>query len=366
MPDLSEFHQTLGARFGELNGAEIVAGYGDVLKEHDFLTKSAGVFDLSFRSRICLGGKDRVRFLHGQVSNDVKKLRTGEGCYALLITAKGKIETDLNIWALENELLLDFEPGLAARVSERLERYIIADDVQIVDVREAYGMLTVQGPKAAEVIIRLQLFPQVPAEPFRFFKSVEPTIGETYLMNSPRTGSTGFDAFIPAAALPAVLDKAISAAREIGGGPCGWDALEIARIEASIPRFGADMDESNIALEAGIETKAISFSKGCYIGQEVISRVHTRGQVTKALRGLKFDSGTRELQHPDVPRKGDKLLREGKEVGYVTSATFSPRVNAVIALGYVRKECNQPGTELQAISADGALQGRIVDLPFAH
>src|ERR1035437_7630544 len=120
---LHEFHQSLGARFAELNGAQIVNDYGDWLAEHAALRETAGVIDLSFRSRICLVGADRARFLHGQVTNDVKKLRVGEGCYAAITTAKGKMESDLNIFALADALLLDFEPGLMEKISQRLEKF---------------------------------------------------------------------------------------------------------------------------------------------------------------------------------------------------------------------------------------------------
>src|ERR1035437_3703963 len=154
---LHEFHQSLGARFAELNDAQIVNDYGDWLAGHAALRETAGVIDLSFRSRICLVGADRARFLHGQVTNDVKKLRTGEGCYAAITTAKGKMESDLNIFSLADELLLDFEPGLTEKVSQRLEKFIVADDVQIVDAAPHYGLLSVQGPQAADVVVALGL-----------------------------------------------------------------------------------------------------------------------------------------------------------------------------------------------------------------
>ncbi len=142
---LHEFHNGLNARFTVLNGAEVVNDYGDRLAEHAALRETAGVIDLSFRSRICLTGTDRIRFLHGQVTNDVKKLRNGEGCYAAITNAKGKMESDLNIFALADELLLDFEPGLTGEISARLEKFIVADDVQIVDAAPHYGLLSVQG-----------------------------------------------------------------------------------------------------------------------------------------------------------------------------------------------------------------------------
>src|ERR1041385_4884362 len=154
---LREFHLGLNARFSELNGAEVVADYGNALAEYAALRESAGVIDLSFRGRICLTGADRVRFLHGQVTNDVKRLRIGEGCYAALTTAKGKMESDLNIYCLQDELLLDFEPGLTEKISQRLEKFIVSDDVQVVDVAPLYGLLSVQGPKAEVVVQALGL-----------------------------------------------------------------------------------------------------------------------------------------------------------------------------------------------------------------
>ena len=278
---LHEFHQSLNARFTEVNGVEVVDHYGDPLTEHNALCESAGVADLSFRSRLCLTGADRQRFLNGQVTNSVNDLRPGDGCYAALVTAKGRLESDLNIFCLPDELLLDFEPGLASRVAARFEKFIIADDVQVVEVAPHYGLLTVQGPKAATAVEKLALTLTLPEKPLHFASAKADGIGEVYCMNHPRGAVAGFDLFVPAAALALVFDKLVAAARELGGAPCGWQALEMIRIEAGIPRFGQDMDESNLAPEAGIDDRAISYSKGCYIGQEVIARIRTYGQVAK-------------------------------------------------------------------------------------
>src|ERR1700722_8861232 len=140
---LHELHHGLNGCFAEVNGCEVVTDYGDWLAEHAAFRESAGVVDLSFRGRICLTGADRARWLNGQVTNNVKDLRGGQGCYAALVTAKGKLQSDLNIFCLSNELLLDFEPGLAESVIQRLEKYIIADDVQVVDAAPHYGLLSV-------------------------------------------------------------------------------------------------------------------------------------------------------------------------------------------------------------------------------
>src|SRR6266478_4158551 len=333
---LHEFHEGLGARFTEVNGCEAVNDYGDAPAEHAAVLGAAGAFDLSFRGRICLTGADRVRFLNGQVTNSVKDLCAGEGCYAALVTAKGKLQSDLNIYRLPDELLLDFEPGLTETIIERLEKYVIADDVQMTDVGPLYGLLSVQGPKAEEAVRSLALPGKTPVKPMSFNTINDATLGEIYVMNRARTGSGGFDLFVPVAALGAVMDKLVAAAKQAGGRACGWQAMEMARIEAGIPRFGVDMDESNLAPEAGIESQAISYAKGCYIGQEVIARIRTHGNVGKTLRRLRLADDLKEL-----PRKGDKLYRDGKEAGYITSAVASPALKANIALGYVRKEANQ-------------------------
>ncbi len=356
---LHEFHSGLGATFSELNGAEIVGDYSDWLAEHAALQQSVGVVDLSFRSRLCLVGADRARYLHGQVTNDVKKLRAGEGCYAAITTAKGKLESDLNILSLADELLLDFEPGLTAKTTARLEKYIVADDVQLVDAAPHYGLLTVQGTQAATVVRALGLFAELPVKPLASVKISNATLGDIYLVNHARLGSAGFDLFIPNNSLGAVADKLIAAAKQIGGRACGWTAFETARIEAGIPRYGVDMDETNLPLECGIESRAIVYNKGCYIGQEVINRVHSFGHVNKELRGLRLADDLKIL-----PQRGDKLFSADKEVGYVTSSAKSPLMQGNIALGYVRREVNQLGSELVLQTAAAPSRAQVVGLPF--
>ena len=148
---LHEFHRDRGAIFSAQNDFESVASYGATDAEYLALTREAGLIDLSFRSRICLLGSDREKFLHGQITNDILRLKTGEGTYGALVTAKGKLETDLFAYKLQDELLLDFEPGLTEKINDRLSKYIIAEDVQIVDVAPHYSLLSAQGPRAADV-----------------------------------------------------------------------------------------------------------------------------------------------------------------------------------------------------------------------
>jgi folate-binding protein YgfZ len=358
---LHEFHAALNARFAEVSGMEVVEDYGDHLAEHAALRDSAGVLDLGFRSRLVLTGADRVRLLNGQVTNNVKDLAVSEGCYAALVTNKGKMQSDLNIYILPEEILLDFEPGLNAAVSDRFNKFIIADDVQVIDAAPHYGLLSVQGPQAWTAVERVGLNVPMPEKEFQSRSIKDETLGELYCMNRPRTGSNGFDLFAPANSIAALAEKLIAATKQLDGRATGWRALETARMESGIPRFGAEMDETNLAPEAGLESRAISYTKGCYIGQEVIARIRTYGQVAKALRGLRFADGDQPL-----PRKGDKLFFSEKEAGYVCSAIHSPTLNANIGFGYVRRERNEIGAELKVRSASGETPATIVELPFVR
>jgi len=354
---LHDFHQNLGGRFLLLHGMEAVEDYGDVRAEHAALRGTAGALDLSFRGRLCVSGSDRRAFLNGQVTNNVKDLRTGQGCYAALVNAKGKMESDLNIYCLENELLLDFEPGLSAAVRERLEKYIIAEDAQVDDAAPLYGLLSAQGPRAAAVLESLGL--PVPHNFMGAIRLEDAALGEIYVASQPRIGTSGFDLFVPTSSLPRAAEQLRTAARAAGGRFCGWAALEVARIEAGLPRFGADMDHTNLPPEACLESRAVSYSKGCYIGQEVISRLRTYGQVAKSLRGLRLPDDL-----PELPANGAKIFQGEKEVGVITSAAASPMLRANIALGYVRREAGAPDTELFVAVGAAKVLARVVPLPF--
>jgi folate-binding protein YgfZ len=342
---LHAYHAEQGARFTQVNGMEVVEHFGDQLAEYRILRERGGVLDLSFRGRLCLTGSDRKRFLHGQITNNVKDLDVGQGCYAALTTAKGKMQSDLNVYCLADELLLDFEPGYQQAVTQRLEKYIIADDVQVVDPSAQYGLLGVQGPMAGSIILRSGLNLALPDKLFSFTRSNDSGSGELYCMNHPRGQGIGFDLFIPTRQLASAAEKLLHAARDAGGGMCGCQALEMIRIEAALPRFGADMDESNLPPEAGIETRAVSYTKGCYIGQEVLARIRTYGQVSKTLRRLRLADDLAQL-----PARSDRLFHGDKEAGYITSALVSPAFKCNIALGYVRREYST-GAELRLHSA---------------
>ena len=328
-------------RWGEVNGARLPLDFGNPSAEFHALRETVGVIDLSFRGRLCVVGSDRAKFLHGQLTNDILRLQEGQGCYAAIVNVKAKMEADAYVWALQDELLLDLEPGMSEVVSKRLEKFIIAEDVQIIDAAPSYAHIAFQGPRVLELIQSLDIGAVVPSEHHRLIKTQHITLGEIYLARNDRFGSPCFDFFVPIDSFSVVLKNAIRVAQQLGGRLVGWIAWETLRIEAGIPRFGIDMDSTNLPPEAGLQARAISISKGCYTGQEILARIRTYGQVAKSLRGLRFDDPTTPL-----PAQGAKLFSGEREVGFVTSSVHSPTLNSPIALGYVRREANEIGTKL--------------------
>ncbi len=338
---LHDLHADLCARFSDFNGSEYVESYGDVVGEFRLLQESSALIDLGFRSRLCVIGPDRVPFLHGQVTNDIRKLKPGEGCLAALVDHKGKILSDLSVHRLNEELLLDFEPGLTERVSDRLNQFIIAEDVEIVDVAPHYGLLSVQGPKSSSAVESLNLGAAPPSEPRQVVALNHDTFGEIYLVNRARTGQPGFELYVPTGSLKSAFEALLAAVNSAGGDVCGDAALEQARILAGIPRYGVDMDESNLVSETGIAEEAISYSKGCYIGQEVIARIRTYGRAKR-----RFCRLTIETSGSDLPANGDLLHAGERKAGWITSATCAMDGSGVVALGYVSADFWDSGTPL--------------------
>ena len=311
-----------------------------VEQEFTALTEGAGWLDQSDRSRLCLLGADRARFLHGQVTNDINGLGEFTGCYAALVNAKGKMESDLFAYRLADEILLDFEPGLTAAVQARLERYVIAEDVEIADVAPHFGLLTVQGPQAEAVLTKLDL--PAPTEPL----TVAQTEDEIYIVHQPRLGTDGFDLFIPIDAMNAWRERLDTIAPR-----CQMPAFEKARVLATIPQFGVDLTTDNFPPEGGLETRAISYAKGCYIGQEIIARIRTYGKVNKVLRGLSLEGAA---------AIGDPVLHEGTPVGTLSSVCHEPSA----ALAIIKRTASEPGTVLSVDTKNGSVSAQVATLPF--
>jgi folate-binding protein YgfZ len=335
-------HASLGASFDELRGREVVRRYA--LASEDAALRSGGALvDLSGREVVRVSGPDRVSFLHGMVTQDVRGLAEGAVADAALLTAKGAMVADARVVRRAEDLLLLVEPGFGAPVVEALNRYLISEDAEVAEASAEFGQLALIGPRAEE-LAKEALGLVAPADGGLRSFEVEGAKGwalpQGLLL-------LGLDLLVPTGALPATVDRLLAA----GAVPAGFEALEVLRVERGIPRFGADMDEKTIPLEARLE-RALNYQKGCYIGQEVIARATFRGHMNRHLVGLSFQS---------LPPPRSELFRGERRVGWVTSAVESPRFGP-IGLGYVHRDLEQPGTALTLAGATG--QATVRALPF--
>ena len=353
---LFTWHETHGASFMNDRGIELPAHFTDPLREYQAVREKTGLIDYSFRVQVRMTGEDRVSFLQGIVSNDIKALRSGEGCAATLLTEQGRLVADLRVYALNSSLLLDVDTRIKEKAVEALSRFIIADDVELEDLSEQQVTFALQGPLATQVLTAAGVSGALP----KVFQHSEGTIGSSpvHIVRADDTGSDGYELFVPHAHAEQVWQTLLRVGEPFGLRLVGLTALNLLRVEAGIPWYGVDMDESRIVLEVGLE-HAISFKKGCYLGQEVVERATARGHVNRKLSGLLVQGDT-------VPVSGDKLFHDSQEVGWITSAVTSPRCGRPIALAYVRREHLAPGTQLRIDRQGTPVIAEVTMLPFAR
>lgn len=346
---LSHEHLAAEANLAVYHGAEIPLSFGASAVEHQAVRTAAGLFDFSFRSKFSLTGEHRVRFLHRIVSNDILALRPGQGTYATLLSAQGRILADLRVYLDGDRIWVDTDADLAEKAMSILRRYIIGDRVQI----EPSELLAValQGPAAWNAVEGLCGQSAGPIEREMEHRAIQYGGQTGRIVRLTSTGEEGYEVWLDAAALKGFWQKALQSNTIV---PCGSEALESLRIEAGIPRYGPDLAEDTLPLEAGLLT-ALSFSKGCYIGQEIVERARSRGHVNWKLMGLRFEPAL------VVPKPGEALTYEGKTTGEITSACHSPTLGRPIALAYLRREVAEPGTRL--LLGNGSA-GEVCALPF--
>ncbi|HEY6293492.1 MAG TPA: aminomethyltransferase family protein [Terriglobia bacterium] len=334
------------------HGAEVPLGFSDVHAEHRAVRAAAGLLDFSFRSKFTLSGEHRVRFLHRIVSNDVKSLSTGQGTYATLLNAQGRILADLRIYADADRLWVDTDADLAEKAMNILRRYIVGDRVEVEP--QAVYAVALQGP-VSRGVLREVLSGSLDGLDREMDHQVAEYEGSPVrVVRLSSTGEDGYEVWLDDLVLRRFWFAACEAGADMGLIRCGTEALESLRIEAGIPRYGPDLGEDTLALEAGL-LNALSFNKGCYIGQEIVERARTRGHVNWKLMGLQFEPAVA------VPKPGQQLMAEGKPVGEVTSACFSPTWGRPLALAYVRREVSEPGTRLLLSNGEAA---EVTALPF--
>jgi folate-binding protein YgfZ len=356
---LREIQLAAGAVFASSDAPETVRSYGDPVMENSAVRNRAGLIDQSHRGKLRLKGKDRVDFLHGMTTNDIKKLTPGNGLYTTFTTDKAKMLADGRVYFLPDALWIDVEPGVTDKLQKHLDKFTLVSDVAIENITEAFGLLSIHGPSSQEILPKLVKPESVPAQEYSTVSFTMDGLPILVVRNE-ITGEAGFDFYIPIEQTAAIWSRLIQVGGPHGLKPVGLDALNSLRIEAGIPVFGIDMDESNFPMEAGLEARAISYTKGCYIGQETIARADAQGRMNKRLIGL-------ELSGESVPKKGEPILAppqgsgaEPKAVGTVTSAVHSPTLGRVIAMGYVRYDLAKPGCDV-VIEETPA---KVVSLPF--
>jgi folate-binding protein YgfZ len=314
---LADFHLSQGATLGEYHGALVSARFSNPRDEHQAVRTAAGLFDFSFRAKFAVKGRDRVRFLHRIVSNDVKNLAAGQGVYATLLNAQGQILADLRIYAADDRLLIDTDADLRPKAVELLRRYIIGDQVELEPL--AIYALAVEGPRAPGLIEKTLHINLPPLKEFGHFATNYAGF-PVRLVRTSNAGEEGYEVWVGAKGMMGLWGAACGQAPTYDMLPCGAEALESLRIEAGIPRYGAELGEDTLPLEANL-LNALSFSKGCYVGQEIVERVRSRGHVNWQLAGVVVDAG-------QPPAPGEKLLLEEGEVGEITSSCPSTAVRA--------------------------------------
>lgn len=352
---LYDTHSQQGAIFDDYSGWLMPKSFGNVLEEYLAVRNNVGIVDLSHRGKLRLSGREHIKFLQGMLTNDISKLEEGTGLYATLLTVKGRIISDMIVYRDSESVLLDLEPGLNEKIRELLIKFRLSYRANIEDITETIALVSVHGPDSKKLLQKI-LVEEIPELNEYSFLKREINGFQVTIARINRTGEEGYDIYIPSNALETLWKSLTENGEEFHLKPVGLDTMETLRIEVAIPRYGVDMDENTIPLEAGL-WHALSFEKGCYVGQEVIARIKWRGHVNRHLVGF-------EIEGEDLPVSGDKIIRDEREVGYITSSTFSPALKKAIALGYIRREFIEPGTKVSIKRQEKTESARVVKTPF--
>jgi folate-binding protein YgfZ len=351
---LAGVHRRAGAKMGVWFGCALPDDFGDAREEQRFVNESVALIDKNYRAYFTFSGPDRVRYLNAILTNNIKDLGNGQGVVSLLLNAQGRILAEIETFAETEKIFCVSYLMIRERLAEVLEKYIIMDDVTFTDDADKFGTLAVEGPRAAEVVkdltgMDLNSLSQLGLADVTV--SSRTSEGTT----AGKTSSENSDAAIPCRLvrrfaggefigerdkLEALWDVLLQATRRHGGGPMGYTALSAQRLAKGVPWFGYEFGEKQIPHEAGLESSHISYTKGCYTGQEIVERVRSRGQVNRRQVELLFSG-------EGVPENGAELTVDGKAVGFVTRAARSWYPPAILGMGYLSKEHRGVGAKVQ-------------------
>lgn len=319
------WHQQKGAVFEDYFGLEIPSHYGDPGQEYWHIRKDSGVRDVSHFGKVRVTGRDRLRFLNGMLTSEIKTLEPGKGTYALFLDVKGHIQCDMKVYAFPDHLLLVLQHYLVEKLMTGLDRYIMSEDVKMQDVTSEFAMIQVLGPGSGPFLTEKGL-DNLP-EPSYNHRTIDIAGSPSNLIRLP----SGCALLVPVSGGADVLSF-------LEGAPIGARAFEVFRIESGLALMHRDMDESNFPQESGLK-HTLDFQKGCYLGQETMARIDAQGHVNRHLMGFALSAPV---------NAGDKVFRDSKEVGRITSAAHSFLLNQPFAIGYIRREFAREGERVEA------------------
>ncbi|MGB7555014.1 MAG: glycine cleavage T C-terminal barrel domain-containing protein [Candidatus Korobacteraceae bacterium] len=340
-----------GAQLGVYRGAETPADFGDSATEFRALLEGCALLDMSWQAKLVLAGEDRVRWLNGMVTNNVRDLAPGHGVYSFVLSAQGRIQGDLVAYNRGDYLLVTTDREQAPVIAEIFDRYIIMDDVEVADISDKLAAVGVAGPKSRELLAAAGIDVSQ-LDSGQVIDAVWREIGVS-IARSAQPHMDGFEIWFASENMDTVWDTLVST----GATPVGSDALELHRIVRGVPRFGVDLRERDLPQETG-QQHALNFAKGCYVGQEIVERIRSRGNVHRMFTG--FEVRGDPAAQPPAP--GSKVRVNDKDVGEITSAARIPFPDGerTLALGYVRREAAPPGATVQI----GEQSATVQTLPF--
>lgn len=308
------------------------------IAEYRAARESIALIDKNYRAYLRFSGPDRIRYLNAILTNNIKDLATGHGVVSLFLNPQGRIQAETETYAAGESLWCVTFRMIREALVPALDKYIIMDDVRLTDETEMFGTLALEGPGAARLVNRLTSIDLAELDDLEFREAEVAGISVRVTRRSPG-GVAGAELVAAREDLPKLWVLLREETAKAGGRPMGYEALSALRLEQGIPWFSYDFGEKQIPHEAGLQDSHISYTKGCYTGQEIVERVRARGQVNRLRVLLKFSRS-------EVPASGTSLLADGKEVGHVTRAAYSPALQIPIAMGYVRRESSSLGSEL--------------------
>ena len=338
------------AAVGEYLGATTALHYGDAQAEAAALREGCGVHDLGFREKISLTGGDRVRWLNGMVTNNIRDLAVDHGVYAYLLNPQGHILGDLYAYNLGDSIVVDTDKAQVEKILATFDHYLIMDDVEIKNLADEITAIGISGPRSREVLHKADVdFPELKGLQLHTIEcDCDCGCLNCTVVRSDNPSGDAYEIWLAPAYVKPLWDALVKA----GATPVGAEALEMQRIASGIPRYGVDIRERDLPQETE-QARALNFNKGCYIGQEIVERIRSRGAVHRKFSGFLADS-------PLTP--GTKIVVAEKEVGEITSATSLRLANHErnIALGYIRREIGTPGREVRI----GTAAAKVVALPL--